>query len=101
MRGAVAILAAMASAPAMAEARFDMRPADALAAIRRNVDRLEAIAPLPSPKCGPRGLATYCNATISQAVRFQIVETPRSQSGAAIAAFFNGEVGSVYDVSVS
>lgn len=101
MRVFFLVAAAITATPAVAEQDwFNMRPADALSGIRRNIDRLEALAPLPDPKCGRRNITTFCNAKVTNSVKFQLVETPADRSRAGFDAFFAGAPGAVLDVSV-
>lgn len=96
-----ALALATIAVPARADDWFKVKPADTLAGIRRNIDRLEAIAPLPDPKCGLRGLTTNCNARLTAAVRFQLVETPDGRSANAIRSHIDGQPGAVLQVSAS
>ncbi|MGL4437659.1 MAG: hypothetical protein ACRCUE_00140 [Bosea sp. (in: a-proteobacteria)] len=97
----LALALLLAAGQARADDWFKIKPVDAIESIRRNVELLKAVAPLPNPKCGQRGLTTFCNAVVTAAVRFQIVETPDGRTKEAIQAHFDGRSSATLEVSAS
>lgn len=64
--------------------------------ILANLDKLPFGIPLPSPKCGEPTTLKYCQAPITNNIRFGITETYSDDS--KIKDFIAGDPGKVYDV---